>query len=198
VAEADDKRSTLIAFWTNDWVSLDDIYARLMERLHDADSAVAALNRVVPRAKEVGAIQILPGQQAQHYLVAPGFLEIVVGLNWSDPDSDGVYHTVRHVLLVRVKEPGKWRFFLKRAEADAIFAPVESTKAKAPKITKVDRAKRDIQVIYKRPPHEIPTTEAGTSTVQKRVNDELNLSGNDRYPWDTINRALGRDPHREA
>jgi hypothetical protein len=102
--------------------------------------------------------------------------------------------------------PGEYIWTVSRAEIVNLLhqpphvekrKPAESA-ASEPAITKEALARQLIQKLYKRPPHEIPKKEAKTGTIRKKVNDEQKEREDpEHFSWDTINRALGRDPSRK-
>jgi len=118
---------------------------------------------------------------------------------WRIQYTTGMHPTGRMWIRLRPGQKpidGDPRLFVWLPDLDAIFPPAGPTESETAKIrpatTKLARAKRDIQIVYQRPPHEIPKEDVGTGTVVKKVNADLKLLGLDRYTWDTINRALGR------
>jgi hypothetical protein len=136
MAKADDLNSTSINFWSAEWVLPGDLYAQFLKRLGSHELAAAALQQMVVLDARVkaGAVQILPDRQVQHFPLEPEFLrekvQFVAVLDWQcDKDFGVVPGTMHKRLQVNVTEPGTWRLFLWREDADALF---EATKQEAP------------------------------------------------------------------
>jgi hypothetical protein len=191
-------------FRSSDWGSIDNAYRRfLKEAWGSRGSAERNLNQNLENGRLRVAFLRLESQVRQQNLLVqlPEQRAILPDSFWRIQYTTCMHPTGQMWVCLRPGQkaiPGDLRLFVWLPDLDVIFRPAGSAEAETaairPATTKVARAKRDIQNVYGRLPHEIPKEDVGTGTVVKRVNAELKLLGLDRYTWDTINRALGRDP----
>ena len=119
---------------------------------------------------------------------------------------------IAYIAPTKALVPMKYIWEVARAEIEDLLGKTAEPKPELaigavatpePAITKEELARRIIQDLYGRPPHEIPKSEAKTGTVRTRVNAELkrraDAEGSKNYEIigrDTIDRALRRGKRR--
>lgn len=215
MAKASDRVTT--DFGSPDWPSIDDAFKRFLE-VARGDPALAArdLQRTLeddhdplksgyvrtPRQyRKTNESLIWIPENEERGLLSSQFWRAEARVEYAHAGFRCVPRSNKGML-------GRYLFFVRRSDLDAIFAPARPAKAATseptveaatpePAIKKEDIARRLIQKLYERPAHTL-SDEFKTGTVRQRVNGALKLRNNpEHFSWDTINRALGRGSRRK-
>jgi hypothetical protein len=192
----------LLDFHSSDWGSIDSAYRRfLKEAWGSRGAAERNLNQNLENGRlRVAYLRLESQVRQQNQLVQlPEHRAILPESFWRIQYTTYMHPTGQMWVRLRPGQEailGDLRLFVWIPDLDAIFSSAPEAATIPPAVTKVARAKRDITIVYGCSPHEIAKADVGTGTVLKKVNADLNLLGLDRYTWDTVNRALERDPRR--